>query len=177
MTLANIPCFEDAISIKRFAFLHEKVKPLFEDPQMFEGFYKEYLAFTSNFNYGDWKPKVFIRDAILSPEHSFPAITCEYIKNILSDLSIKKEGYRINVSKHKDVGGTVLEIHGYKKNIRLSSHYNYDIYEGGYGTSKLLISIDPENGAFEVIDSTGTHIYAEIHYCHSFNKSLKMFVL
>jgi hypothetical protein len=159
--LALIPCFIDAKSVIRFAFLHEKIKPLLTNlgnHEEFEEFYKEYQTFINRFNFDIWEPKVFLKDTMLSPENSFPAITCEYIKSKLSYWRVKKEEYLINSSDYKVVGGIVLELHGYTKNNHLSSHYSYEIYEAGYGRSKLLISIDTENGSFEVIDFSGTHI-------------------
>jgi hypothetical protein len=156
--LANLPCFEDAISIKRFALSHEKVRPLISDSGLFEEFNKEYKAFVGHFDYENWRPKCFSKGSTLMPECAFPAIINDTLKKVLSELFIKKEAFRTTASKYIEVGGIVLEIHGYSKNRNLSGHYHHDIYEGGSGNSKLIISIDSENGAFEVIDNTGTHI-------------------
>lgn len=156
--LVNLPCFEDAISIKRFALFHEKVRPLIIDSGLFEEFYREYKAFVGLFDYENWRPKCFSKGSTLTPECAFPAITNDNLKKVLSDLFVKKEAFRTTASKYIEVGGIVLEIHGYSKNKGLSGHYHHDIYEGGSGNSKLIISIDEENGAFEVIDNTGTHI-------------------
>lgn len=156
--LANIPCFIDAKSVLRFAFLHEKVKPLIELENDFEEFCIEYNTFVSRFDFENWSPKVFIRDNVLSPEHSFPASGVELINRHISHWWVNQEDYLTNVSSYRVLGGIVLELHGYTKNNQLSVHYNQDIFEAGRRNSKLLISLDTENGAFEVIDYTGTHI-------------------
>jgi hypothetical protein len=156
--LVNIPCFEDANRIIQYFFLNRKIKPLIEDEGDFKRFCIEYYTFINRFDFENWRPKVFISDHVLSPAHSFPASGVELINRYISHWRANPAGYLTNVASYRVLGGTVLELHGYTKNNQLSVYYNQDIFEAGRGNSKLLISLDTENGAFEVIDYTGTHI-------------------
>ncbi|OFX44240.1 MAG: hypothetical protein A2046_07720 [Bacteroidetes bacterium GWA2_30_7] len=156
--LANIPCFDDAKKIIQYILLHEKIKPLINDEVEFEKFKNDYLIFLDKFDFSAWKPKTFSKDNVLNLKIVFPAINYKAIKNNLLKWKITKKSYEDNIVSYKELGGIILELHGYTKNFQLTSHYVYDIYEAGYGNSKLLISIDTENGAFELIENDGTHI-------------------
>lgn len=155
--LANLICFDDAKKIKQFVLLHEKLKFQLEEDE-FDEFSKEYFAFLDSFDFLNWAPKTNTSDGKLISESAFPASTNEFIKNKISTWKIKKNTPGENISNHKELGGIILELHGYTKNIQLTGHYKYDIYEAGKGNKKLLISIDQENGLFEVIERGGTHI-------------------
>lgn len=154
--LANIPCFDNAKKAKSFVFLHEKIRQ--QVTQDFETFAKEYQTYIDSFDFTNWKPKQ-MKDNKLIENIAFPASSNVSIKKELDKWKIKKGSIENNIREYNRLGGIVAELHGYTKNEGLSSHYKkYDIYEAGYDNNKLLLSIDVENGAFEVIESSGTHI-------------------
>ncbi len=157
--LANIPCFDNPQIIKLYVLLQEKIKPIIaEHKQNFDLFSAEYQKVISDFDFSNWQPKQLKSNGKLNAEFAFPASKSEDIKKLLSEWKIKNGSYEENKASYKKLGGIVAELHGYTKNDALSSHYKYDIYEGGYGNEKLFISLDNENGGFEMIDNSGTHI-------------------
>lgn len=160
--LANIPCFDSVQKILQYVFLHENIKPLLKkmrEEKDFEQFVEEYFAIFDSFDFHSWKPNTPNTDGDLDPKTAFPACKSDFIKNKLATWSIKKESYNDNKAEYKNLGGIILELHGYKKNNDLSRLYKeYDIYEGGYGNKGLLVSLDTENGGLEVIEKDGTHI-------------------
>jgi hypothetical protein len=156
--LANIPCFNSAKKIIQYIYLFEKIKPLLKVKAEFEKFSKEYLSYVASFDFSIWFPKVFISDTKLRSENAFPASSYKFIKSKLSAWKIEKGNHANNVARYKELGCLILELNGYTKNIQLGTHYNYDIFEAGQGNKKLLISLDTENGAFEILDNSGTHI-------------------
>ena len=157
--LANVPCFDDAQRVKLFVLLREKIKPIIQEhEQDFILFDIEYQQVITNFDFTDWKPKQFEEENKLYAKFAFPASNNEEVKKLLSEWKITNGSYEDNKASYKTLGGIVAELHGYSKNDALSNHYKYEIYEGGYGNEKLFISLDTENGAFEMIDISGTHI-------------------
>lgn len=155
----NIPCFNDATKIIHFKLLHERIEPYINNVDKFELFLKEYYSFIAKFNFTTWEPKTYIKgQPKLDSAVAFPANSNLILKNELAGWKIVFGSYEENKARYKILGAIVLEIHGYKKNIELSRLYKYDIFEAGHGNKKLLVSIDTENGLFEVIESDGTHI-------------------
>lgn len=171
--LANIPCFDSAIKVIQYKLLNERVKPYIADTAKFEVFSKGYNSFVNTFVLGTWNPKTFMPNEIeLNPSMAFPASTVDVIKNELSTWEIVNGTYEDNQASYIELGSLVLELHGYLRNHQLSSHYNRHIYEAGYGNNKLLVSIDTENGFFEVIESSGTHL-GVYRYDGTFHKHYK----
>ena len=162
--LVNIACYNTAIKIAQFQLLHTRVKAYLSNNETFESFSSEYHKFINSFDFSSWKPKTKLANShVLDSAAAFPASSNETIKGMLDSWQIVNGSYEDNVASYKKLGGLVLEIHGYVKNSALSSHYHWDIYEAGYGNEKILVSIDTENGAFEVIDRSGTHIGVYIY--------------
>jgi hypothetical protein len=96
----------------------------------------------------------------LASVNAFPASSQPKLKQYFDALRRHANGsIEENITTYKIIGGLVLKLNGYEFNAALTQHYrDYHIYEGGYDNKKLLISIDNENGAFEVLESDGTHI-------------------
>ncbi len=157
--LVNIPCFDTAKKANHYLFFQEKIKPyLQKQGQEVEAFSAAYQAFTDTFDFQNWQPKQ-LKNNQLIPNIAFPASSQPWIQKQLSTWKIEKGSTNDNITQYKLLGGLVAELHGYTLNERLSSHYQkYEIYEAGSGNYKLLISIDIENGGFEVIENSGTHI-------------------
>lgn len=162
--LANVPCFNNAKKIIQHLFVHNKIKPFLEilnsgDFKIkFKEFYNHYMIFCNGFDFENWCPNTILTANKLDETLAFPASTNDYIKEELNSWGIVNGSYEDNKAQYKLVGELVLETHGYSRNNPLSSHYRRDIFEGGSSNSKLLISIDTENGLFEVIGSNGIHI-------------------
>lgn len=155
----NIPCFNNAIKIIQYKLLQESVKPFINDTTRFNSFSNGYYSFIESFDYSNWHPKTLNDDGLtLNSDKAFPASSNPCIKSELSIWRITNGSYEQNQASYKSLGGMILKIHGYIKNFKLSAFYDREIYEAGYGTKKLLISLDTENGALEVIDYSGTHI-------------------
>ena len=149
--LATIPSFENAKQIVQFFLLHKRIAPLLTKKD-FEEFSNEYYSFINTYDFAKWAPKSLGEDNKLLSDISFPASAFPFIKTKLNNWKIRNESYEDNVASYSELGGVILELHGYVKNFQLSRHYNHDVYEAGYGNKKLLISLDVENGGFEVID-------------------------
>lgn len=156
--LANIACFDSAKKIFHFHLLNARVRERIKQHDNFILFSKEYYDFVNKFNFLTWMPKTHMVGGKLDPNIAFPASSNEKVKNEIASWKIIKGSTEDNISRYRELGGLIVELHGYKFNPQLSNHYGYEIYEAGYGREKLLISLDVENGAFEVIEYSGTHI-------------------
>ena len=158
-SLINIPNFSDAGLLVHFIFLKTKVISIYSGAN-FEEFSNSCITHFKNFNKDLWKPNTSLDTGHLSPVCLFPITENALILKEIKNWSIKKESVENNITKYKELAVIILTLNYYRKNTALSAHYNRIIFEGGTGNSKLLISVDIENGGLEVIDHTGTHIGA-----------------
>ncbi len=172
-SLAILPCFNDSDQIIKFYLINSKLKPFIEASK-FDEFCSNYYEVLKNFNHEQWYPLTYEAANKLDAKHAFPASTNDFLKTFFSNLKIEVGDYNENVSRYINLGTIVLNLHGYLKNNRLSSHYGHEIFEGGIGNKKLFVSLDTENGLFEVIDFSGTHIgvynYAGTYQKHYTNQ-------
>lgn len=156
--LINVPCFINSKEIINYYYLHNKIKHLISKDK-FAQFEAEFKDFHSNFDISKSELKKLDGNGKTIPESAFPVISKPAIKDFLSSITIPNMSNEEKINFFKNTGDLVLKIHGYIENSQLSAHYKRHIYEGGKGNKKLLISLDIENGGFEVIDGLdGTHL-------------------
>ena len=161
--LANLPCFNTPIQLLKYIFLEEEVKPII-DKNSFDEFVINYNSLMNTFDYDNWRPKQFASNNRLDPKYAFPASSNVFLKKTISSITINAGDTGENITQWRQFGSVLLKVHGYSKNDKMSSYYHKktgkirSIFEGGKGNDKLFISLDLENGLFEVIEHDGTHI-------------------
>lgn len=149
--LVNLPCFQDIQAINKYLIIHLLLSNIIRDKEKLTEIISDYQKFT--FDWKSWKPK----------ENKFPAsvITSKIDKISTYKNDAKNPSRKIAV--FKEIGELMARINGYKFNQELTS-YNQKIkgmraiYEAGEDNNKIYLSIDFENGPFEVCDYQGCHL-------------------
>lgn len=159
--LAIIPSVSHTWAAIAKLLINREAKKLFEKKEDFDDFATNYFKFQRGFDLDAWTPKLIGTPASqLNSTYAFPASSQPELQKYFAAWAERPKGdTNENITNHQIRGGLVLRLNGYEFNADLTRHYKkYDIYEGGYDRTKLLISVDNENGAFEVIDNDGTHL-------------------
>ncbi|MEO6522518.1 MAG: hypothetical protein ABIN91_12615 [Mucilaginibacter sp.] len=159
--LAIIPSVSDTWTAIAKLWINREAKKLFEKKEDLDAFTANYFKFQRGFDLDAWTPKVSGTPIPrLNSTYAFPASSQPELQKYFAGWAERpKGGTNENITNYQIRGGLVLRLNGYEFNAELTRHYKkYDIYEGGYDRTKLLISVDNENGAFEVIDNDGTHL-------------------